>query len=235
MIKKILMGVVILSTSSTAFDLQYSLKSFVWKEYDDKDKQLLKESGFLHEIGFSHTFDAQILYIKPYAGIEIGSVNYDGQTQTGTPVKTDTNYWGVLTRLMVGKEIKYIFIEAGAGYHYWKRNLETSTATGYTETWSQFYIPVRLGLQNRYKDVKLYGYGEYRFNIKTKNEPSIVPVTLEPENGLFFSAGGGVIVNRVKFELEYSYDRWEKSDVEKGVFQPKSKREILKLTAGYMF
>ncbi|SNZ11081.1 hypothetical protein SAMN06265182_2001 [Persephonella hydrogeniphila] len=233
--RKIIMGILILSTSSMALNFQYSLKSFLWKEYDDKDKQLLKESGFLHEFGFSHIFNADFLYIKPYAGVEIGSVNYDGQTQTGTPVKTDTNYWGVTTRLSIGKEIKYTFFETGAGYYYWKRNIETSSAIGYTETWSQFYIPVRAGLQKKYKDVKLYGYGEYRFNIKTKNEPSIVSVTLKPKSGLFFSLGGGVIVNRLKFELDYSYDRWRKSDVKSGVFQPKSKREVLKLTAGYMF
>ncbi|WP_293445733.1 hypothetical protein [Persephonella sp.] len=235
-------GILAVFSSSYSLDFQYSLKSFTWKEYE-AGKQLLKESGFLHEFGFSHRFDAEVLYIKPYAGIEIGSVKYDGQTQSGTPVKSDTNYWGVLTRVCVGKEIGLFFGETGIGYDYWKRNLETSSAIGYTETWSQFYVPLRVGIQTKMKDTKLYGFGEYRINIRTKNEPSISPVTLKPKADLFFTIGGGVEVKRLKFELSYSYDRWKKSDKEYyisggnvyAVWQPKSKREIIRITAGYSF
>ncbi|WP_457635853.1 hypothetical protein [Persephonella sp.] len=237
-----IVGILAVFSSSYSLDFQYSLKSFTWKEYE-AGKQLLKESGFLHEFGFSHRFDAEVLYIKPYAGIEIGSVNYDGQTQSGTPAKTDTNYWGVLTRLCIGKEIGLFFGEIGVGYDYWKRNLETSSAIGYTETWSQFYVPLRVGLQGIISETKLYWFGEYRINIRTKNEPSTSPVTLEPKADLFFTISGGVEIKRLKFELSYSYDKWKKSDREYylsggyvyAVWQPESKREVVRFTAGYSF
>jgi len=235
-------GFLLISSYSFSLDFQYSLKSFTWKEYEGGE-QLLKESGFLHEFGFSHRFNSDFLYIKPYAGIEIGSVNYDGQTQSGTPVESDTNYWGVLTRLSIGKEIGLFFGETGIGYDYWKRNIETSSAIGYTETWNQFYIPIRFGVQGNLSDTKLYGFGEYRINIKTNNEPSIAPVTLKPKSDLFFSIGCGVKVKRISMELSYSYDRWKKSDKEYyisggkvyAVWQPKSKREIVRFTVGYSF
>ncbi|MBK3332350.1 porin family protein [Persephonella atlantica] len=231
---------IFLTTSVYAVEFSYSAKSFLWKEYGNSGEELLKESGWLHEFGFSEIFDAQIIYIKPYLGVEIGSVSYDGQTQSGIPVKTDTNYWGVLTRLTIGKEFDILFGETGIGYDYWKRNLESSSvSTGYTETWSQLYIPVRAGIKFTIQDTQLYGFGEYRLNMKTKNSPSIVDVTLEPKTGLFFSVGGGVKVKKISVEVEYSYDKWKKSDPKQYgsslVWQPESKRQTLSFTIGYQF
>ncbi|WP_457643644.1 hypothetical protein [Persephonella sp.] len=231
---------ILLSSGAFAVEFQYSLKSFVWEEFGDSGNKLLKESGFLHEIGATHKFEIPVLYLKPYIGVEIGSVKYDGATWAGTPVESDTNYWGVRTKIAIGKELGIFYGETGTGYDYWKRNIETvDTAIGYTETWSQWYIPVRAGIKTDMEDVELWCFGEYRFNLETKNQPSIGGITIKPKSGLFFSVGGGVRVSGITAEVVYSYDKWKKSDPACSLsgcyLQPESKRQVLQFTLGYLF
>ncbi|WP_457638869.1 hypothetical protein [Persephonella sp.] len=244
--KKTVITGILVSLPAFAVELSYSVKSFTWKEYDSAGKQLLKESGFLHQIGIKHSFSTESLYITPSLGVEVGSVNYDGQTQTGTPVSTDTNYWGVLTRIAVGTNIKLFFVESGLGYDYWKRNIESkSSAIGYAETWSQFYIPLQIGIKKKLNETAFKIFGEYRFNIETKNVPSLYSVTTKPKSGLFFTVGAGAEVGRITFNLSYSYDKWKKSDpviyidtaqnLAYRVWQPESKREIIEASIGYKF
>ena len=238
--KTILLSTLFMFSFTFGFDISYSAKSFLWKEFDDRGKQLLKESGFLHEVGFSHNFETNLLYFKPYIGLELGSVEYDGATQSGTPVKSNTNYWGVLTKLPIGKNIKGFYIESGIGYNYWKRNIETTNkAIGYTETWSETYIPLKVGLKIQQNQAIFYTFGEYRFILKTKNEPSIFPVSLEPKTGTHFSIGLGAKKSHFFMEICYSYDKWKKSDAEYyqsyAIYQPESKKEVLKITFGYSY
>jgi hypothetical protein len=74
-------------------------------------------------------------------------VNYDGQTQGGTPVKTTTDYFGVLGEFRYGyrwslNERQSLDLMGGLGMENWARHLNGSG--GYTENWFPIYLKAGL-------------------------------------------------------------------------------------------
>ena len=91
----------IIPQSTLAVDFDFGFKagfeSFEWEEFDDNGESLLTETGTRFVagafIGNTPQLDQKFIYnaeIKNYFGV----VDYDGQTQDGVPVTTDTTYTG---------------------------------------------------------------------------------------------------------------------------------------------
>jgi hypothetical protein len=116
---------------SNEFDVYLKGESFTWKEFDDRGDQLLKESGPVFGVGGSAKWDIKSLFIKLKGELFGGTVNYDGQTQSGLPVETDTDYLGGVIEGNLGW--KFIIAESssiepfiGPAARYWDRRIRSS-------------------------------------------------------------------------------------------------------------
>ncbi|MEJ2554619.1 MAG: hypothetical protein P8079_11770, partial [Gammaproteobacteria bacterium] len=97
-------GLLLLLGAQAALARDYSggflvgTQAFAWREYDGGGNRLLKENGSRFTLGgfYGNLTAAPRGWIYRADGdIYFGSVDYDGQTQSGLPVKTDVYYSGV--------------------------------------------------------------------------------------------------------------------------------------------
>src|SRR3990172_8134655 len=82
------------STLAPNYGFKAGFESFQWKEFEGGER-LLKESGLRFSIGgnLGNDLMREQGFIYDIDGkLYLGRVNYDGQTQSGQPAKTDTEY-----------------------------------------------------------------------------------------------------------------------------------------------
>ncbi len=126
---------------------------FYWDERYNNEK-LLEETGAIFGTGVTfkglsrqHTNnDAYRLTYGFGLGFDFGQVDYDGQTQDGTPAQTDVNYLGMNLGGQLGWLFKtsadWLFIEPNLNLALttWYRDLQsTDSARGYKENWTNIY------------------------------------------------------------------------------------------------
>jgi hypothetical protein len=245
--------------AAEGFYLYGVVESFTWKEFDDSGARLVKESGPLFGIGiaYSHEFDDKLIF-APRGEIFFGSVDYDGQTQTGEPVTSTVGYFGFKLEGDLGRKFKVtqsFSLEpfGGLGLRWWLRDIHDGTtatggtAYGYTEGWTTFYG--RLGIRG---DVDLSSrtqmFAEAGLKLPLYNENTAYlsdaglgsDVTLYPGKSLSSFAEVGMQINRFKASLFYDGMRFSKSAVVDigggiGVFQPKSSADIYGVKIGATF
>ena len=229
------------------WDVYLKVESFTWKEFNDNGTQLLKESGPIYGIGFSGKSDtAKALTFKSKGEIFGGSIDYDGQTQAGDPVKTDTNYFGMKVEGDLGW--KFMAAEksslepfAGLGWRWWRRDIQsTDTAIGVEELWSSIYA--RLGIRGdlAFSDkMKAFAEGGVKLPIYNQNKVDIYAVTLEPGNEASIFAEAGLRWAMLKVSVFYEGMRFSKSDPVSGsgviVWQPESRADIYGVNVGVAF
>jgi hypothetical protein len=118
--------------------LGFAPEYYYWQENANGAK-LLDESGIRYALTLSYK-------IAPVEGwlwaaqfkVYYGSVNYDGQTQGGTPLKTTTVYYGGLGKIQSGyrwniDEHYNLDVVGGFGFEDWLRSL--NGPGGYNENW----------------------------------------------------------------------------------------------------
>ncbi len=76
-----------ISRADTNFSLSANLLHFDYEEYDDAGSSLNRETGLIPGISFNLTGNDNLLRFQLFDG----NVNYDGQTQLGTPHQTTTD------------------------------------------------------------------------------------------------------------------------------------------------
>ncbi len=239
--------------AATEVDLYVKVESFTWKEYSDGGSQLLKESGPISTLGISTKTDfANSLTLKAKGELFIGSVDYDGQTQAGTPLKTDTDYSGFRIEADMGKifmvaEKSSLEPFAGLGWKSWLRDLQSSnTAIGYEETWSIVYA--RLGVRGDHvfsKQLKLFAEAGLNLPIYNENVVDLggVDITIEPGKEASLFAEAGLKWKNLKASIFYEGMRFSKSGLEfievggdiYGFYQPESKADIFGVHIGIAF
>lgn len=102
------------------------LLSFDYAEYDDSHKFLDGETGFIPGVIANYKINHGIYYSEWHARLHGNIIDYDGQTQGGTPLKTksdaliiDTHYkYGAYQGLQQNHAV-YV----GLGFRYWMRNI----------------------------------------------------------------------------------------------------------------
>ncbi len=124
---------------------------FDYREFDTNGSLLDKETGPLPGFVANGELTGPRWFLGAEAEMAPGIVAYDGQTQTGTPTRTDTRTFLFDARLIGG----YRFgpatqhrhrLYAGAGYHYWYRDILPGTASdgtpvaGLLETYQWAYL-----------------------------------------------------------------------------------------------
>ncbi|MBN2539580.1 MAG: autotransporter domain-containing protein [Deltaproteobacteria bacterium] len=240
-------------TAATEADIYVKFESFTWKEYSDGGSQLLKESGPISTLGVSIKSDfANSLTLKAKGELFMGSIDYDGQTQAGTPVNTDTDYSGFKIEADIGKifmvaEKSSLEPFAGLGWKSWLRDLKsTSNAFGYEETWSIVYA--QLGVRGDRvfsKQLKIFAEAGLNFPIYNENVVDLggSTVTIEPGKEVSLFAEAGFKWRNLKASFFYEGMRFSKSGVEfieyagdiYGFYQPESKADIFGVRIGIAF
>ncbi len=230
-------------------------EQFVWKEFDGGTR-LLKESGPRFGLGIFRHYEKNRLTFRPMAEVYGGSVDYDGQTQGGTPVATDTNYVGGKIGFDAGGVVtpgSAIRLEpfAGVRVEYWDRDIEsTADAIGYSERWES--ATLRGGLRGETgpgwgRRVRLFGEAALQWPFSAANRanfPFIGKVKVRPDGMLGWSAEAGMKTGPVRVALFYEAVRFSKSEpvvIPLGggsallLLQPDSDYYVYGLSAGWLF
>jgi hypothetical protein len=237
-------------------DIYFKIESFTWKEYSDSGSQLLEESGPIYGLGCSSRSDiAQSLILWSKFEIFGGSVDYDGQTQEGTPANSDTDYTGLMVEGGIGIKAKItetIILEpfAGLGYRWWLRDIKsTYNAIGYEERWQSFYIQLGIRSEDYISDqLKSFALLGVKYPIRNENEIGFSQfgysdITVKPGNKASFFAEIGL--KKKNFMVSFFYEglRFSKSDVGYiydaygvyGIYQPESEADIFGVNIGITF
>jgi len=122
------------NSDDTYLQLGVSVQDFGYKEYDDQDVLLDREDGLMP--GLMMEFGAGWDSLSAAFRFELagGVVDYDGQTQSGTPIKTDTDE--KITDLQVVLRYKLtsfsrhdVMLVGGIGHRVWRRDIRATNIT----------------------------------------------------------------------------------------------------------
>lgn len=145
-----------LSAADTQFIISPALLHFDYTEFSTSDKVLDRETGWLPgvEARLNHALPSD-WSIALYTSYYQGTVNYDGQTQSGTPHTTDTG----TNFFRLGAQLEKIILEntslfISAQSHQWERDIQDSNnISGITESydWLEYSagINYRLNINNK--------------------------------------------------------------------------------------
>ena len=224
---------------------------YTWKENTSVGTP--KESGAIWtidgSIGAAPFEKLPDLRLHGDAQLFFGRVGYDTFIQgTGTPVNTDTDYFGLKFEGGAGWRITYreTSVEPflGLAYRIWWRDiLTTSVATGYLEWYRTLYG--RIGIQAKHtlkKGITLYT----TFSLDPMlwaEEKVYLGETLTFENGrqAGWEIEGGARWNHLEATGYWQATRFGESNVvispgcPNGCIQPKSDQDIIGFKVGYLF
>lgn len=129
--------------------LGFSLLDMNYKEFDDTNFLLDREDGILPGIISEIKFSGQDIDSYLYGSYHTSTIDYDGQTQGGTPVQTDTETEIVdIQYRLSDKPTKQHQLYGGIGYRYWRRDIQSiGNVSGILEHYKWFYG--MLGLKSR--------------------------------------------------------------------------------------
>jgi hypothetical protein len=228
-------------------DFGIQVQDFKWAEYADNGNKLLEETGNLY--GLTCDFESIKKFIGWRSSINFffGEVEYDGQTWTDIPVKTDVLYAG--TKLYVDAVPGYRFDSGlwlksfvGLGGEFWLRELKDTRTSGgdpvrgAEEWWGCLYGRLGLGLEYSLpKEIVVFAEGGVKLPIYARNEANFFlsgspSAGLEPEQD--FSGFGKIGLRWKQWGAKVIYDslRFNRSDaVSSGMFnlyQPESQADV---------
>ncbi|HIC97268.1 MAG TPA: hypothetical protein EYP11_02575 [Aquificaceae bacterium] len=228
----------ILPCISLGVELYLSPRYVTWEEFY-RGERLLKEKGWVVGVGLRHEAKPLVVGGELYAG----TLDYDGRTQTGVPVETDTDYRGLSLYVGVARDFAR-WLEGALLYSLeaWERDINsTSLATGYVERWFYHTLDLRLKLSAGVGDHRAYLFGAYRFMIEdARMQADIAGMPLlRPKRGPAYEVGAGLSANKLVVEALFSYIRFNESEEEPFgsgvVLQPESVRKSYTVRVGYLF
>lgn len=226
------------------------LRDYKWAEYADDGNKLLEETGNHYGLTCNVESAKNVVGWRLGGNFFIGEVDYDGQTWTDIPVKTDVFYVGTKIscdavpgyRLETGLWLKAF---AGLGGELWFRDLaDTKTPAGdpvrgAEEWWGCLYGRMGVGAEYPVTEeiavfaeygVKLPIYARNEANFFVSGSPS---AGLEPE--MDFSGFGHIGFRWRQWGARVAYDslRFDRSDaVSSGIYdlyQPRSESDVYSL------
>jgi len=186
------------------------LAYFHYEEFDENKNTLNKETGFIPGISLS------LQHSQHSLGTHIfdGDVDYDGQTQAGSPHKTDTDeslYYLFYRYNFLNHDNDSLFF-IGANYQLWQRFIKANNGVNSLyEEYSWWHIEAGIQLEKILKnnskikfefaglrtfngnimiDLQNFGYGEANLDLGSKNGiRSLLALNFETDNSLMFSIG----------------------------------------------
>ncbi|HEX9627687.1 MAG TPA: hypothetical protein VGA00_12175 [Acidiferrobacterales bacterium] len=230
--------------------MRFGIESFRWQEFDSAGSRLLEETGPRLVVGASYDGfrRTQPGFVYSVAGaLYLGSVDYDGQTQGGVPVMSDSDYFGLrvegLAGWRVGRGVGVDFF-GGVGFDDWIRDIDDSIAAdglpayGYSETYIIFYTKAGLGLS--VSQPAWYGRWDigFKYPIYTYEYVDLAGgVDLSPGRRVSLFAGFRADIGRSRgfhwgLALDYDSFRFSESDPEflagSFVVQPESEMDVVR-------
>jgi hypothetical protein len=238
---------------------------YTWKEHPPGGD--VKESGYLPTIVGSIA-DAPSKQNMPelrlYLDVKgfFGQVDYDTRTQSGTPLNTDSSYWGFKFDGRTGWRLmaldhSYIEPFIGLVYGIWVRDIENTTVTplGPVQGYSEFYQTLngRIGIQTSVslKVDSLFGFRpkdvldtviQLGFSMDpmlwTREQidyPGVGRVVLQNGRRLGWTIEGGMLWWRLDTKVFWQAVRLGTSNIVSGLYQPKSDQDMVGFQLGYHF
>lgn len=235
---------------ATEIDVSAGTESFVWEEFADSGSKLLDETGWRYFVAVEGTNSINRAWDSDFSiRLYSGTVDYDGQTMNGVPVKTDTDYNGSnfelgFTRYTAGRRDLASgewLIRFAVGTDRWRRGLQDShdangnAVSGYAEYYLANYA--RLGATYRIEGSWEAGFGaKAPFFIAEEATIGSTDVSLNPEGQLSLYAHLLVpITAQWRIGLNYDSYRFAKSDPDNGYYQPESTQDTLGASVHYRF
>jgi len=148
-----LIGITLVLAANSALaqlKLEFAPEYYYWQE-NANGMKLFDESGPRYGLDLSYKQqipDEGWLWAAQFK-FYYGHLDYDGQTQGGTPIKTTSDYYGGFGELRFGyrwnwTEDQYVDLMGGAGVEDWERSLNGQG--GYDENWLPLYLKAGLEL-----------------------------------------------------------------------------------------
>ncbi len=241
-------------------DWGISIQDYKWSEYLENGSKLLEETGFFYTLAFDFESLGKYAGWRKYVGwrsgvnLFLGQVDYDGQTWSKLPVKTDVLYIGTKMYLDAVPTYRFDFglrVKgfAGIGGRWWLRDLDdTKTGAGDSVKGSKEWwwcVYGRLGTGADYsilRDLDIFTEVGVKIPITARNNANLYVkgasrARLEPEQDI--SAFGDIGIRWKELAVKFSYDslRFDRSDkVTAGtleLYQPKSKADIYSLEVSW--
>ena len=145
------------------------LADFDFQEFDEDGDRLLTESGFLPGIEAGWTWHRDRLALAVDASYLNGEVDYNGQTQAGAPLSTNTDeeigdIEASATGYFFSRDNWQAGARLGAGYRHWQRDIQpTATTSGLSETYTWGYGTAGLVAQYTGSETSTWTlHGSYR-------------------------------------------------------------------------
>ena len=225
---------------------------FRWSEYDDEGYLLLEETGMMSGVELDYRYSRNLKYWLEIRGqIFGGTLDYDGQTQAGDPLKDETGYHGYEANIhhdvfVLGEasDQARIALYLGLGYREWLRELRD-----YDEDWQMAYgIIGARGDINSKSGRNWFGQLEFRGgqNRETIGLPEVwggTPVEVEPGKGYHVYMCAGTTKNLTSAQIYIQAMEFSKSDVAfapspsgtVGIYQPESIAAMIGVQFGFAF
>jgi hypothetical protein len=235
---------------ASGIDVGGGVEYFVWEEFDDSGRKFLDETGQRYFVDLVGTNPISRDWSIDFGGrVYSATVDYDGETMSGIPVTTDTDYNGY--RLELGfthftarrrkLESGEWLIRFAIGTDRWRRSLQDSRlsdgtpVSGYVERYTTHYATA--GANYRREGAWEFGFGA-KAPFYTSEEVDIggSEVTLNPEGQLSLFAGMAFTL-APQWSIAFDYDsyRFAKSDPEEGYYQPESNQDTLGASVHFRF
>ena len=123
---------IIFSQITMAAKVEYhvgvGLMDFDYAEYDDNNAFLDGETGFIPGVLHKLKIDTGKSYTEFVGNLYANTIQYDGQTQSGTPLKTDSDAFIIDTHVKFGLKLSQARHHGpylGLGFRYWLRNIHS--------------------------------------------------------------------------------------------------------------
>ncbi len=241
--------------------VQFGPQSFLWREFGDTGGRLLQEQGARFSVGAAfdnfRREDSGVLY-NVNGKIYLGSVDYDGQTQSGTPATTDVSYLGLNIELQGGYRFGRrvgVDVFGALGIDEWIRSIADgraangTTVYGYEEYYTILYGKAGLGFFQLLDGWRYMLQGGVKMPLATSEHVDLGSgVDLEPglKPSAFanfqFDFGSGRH-DRFGVALYYDSYRFSRSDPELLTYggstylvvQPRSHMDVYGLRLSYYF
>ncbi len=235
---KIIKALILFCGICFSFEIYLSPRYTQWEEFDTDGRKLLEEKGWILALGIRK----EGKLFRGGAELYGGTLKYDGQTQAGTPVQTDSVYSGFSLYGGVGWYFgnsvlfspKVLYTLEG-----WVRDIKsTATALGYREIWSYHTLDFEGEVVHKMKIMEMSMFATLRLMLGDavmKADLEGVP-TLYPKRGPAYKLGCRFRKNRYGVEIAHSYVKFNRSDPQPtfipGVYvlQPESVRRTMSLT-----
>lgn len=133
----------LIAASNSEFQVGTGLMAFDYKEYGDGDKIydqdesddnifLDGESGLIPGLILKYQTTNNRSYVQWVGKLYYNQIDYDGQTQSGIPIKTKSDALIIDTHVKLGVKFLPSYgreqkVYTGLGYRYWYRNIQPTT------------------------------------------------------------------------------------------------------------